>query len=467
MHTRAAPSTVPAPLPHILLPDTRRVNNLTINADLNYGNPGTFDPAKPSPLDTTGLTLVFFNHGSTPITVSDRHVFIELANGDFNTADKTDTLHGNPYRVLRVLPKTQRLLHISPFSGRLPVKRIVYMDGWNICEWKTDLPALQPAATKPKAISRKTLLDFYQAIVKDDVVGVRRGLLRGMRVSELLPEFRQTPLMLAAESDSFRAFNFLLVKGADTHVRDADGKNALYYAVTVGRSGTQNGSPHKRETRHIAMLRALLSRGLSVNDNARNGDTPLMLLARYNMISPERLRFLIHNGADINSLNDQNQSALHIAVDHDLVNMARLLIANGADPNVRDVWGGTPLMLAANVTNPDFALMELLLDKGAAINARDDGGRTPLIHLLWDASSHYIHSYHDNENEEKGPFFTPPGDDCLRLLLRRGADLTAQDKQGNTALSWAKATLVACETDEHRKQAQHVIDILLAAGAKH
>ncbi len=311
--------------------------------------------------------------------------------------------------------------------------------------------ASKPAATNPKPISRNILWNFYQAIEKDDIAGVRKGLQQGIPLNKLLPDYDRTPLMLAASSRAPKTFHSLLDHHANIYIRAPDGTTALHYAAIGG---------------SYSIMRTLLAAGLSMNVRNRVGDTPLMLLTRYNMLEPDRMRFLVRHGADINTLNSENQSALHLAVDNDLMPMTRLLLSIGADPDVRNKWGGTPLMLAANVTNPDVALLQLLLAKGASVNARDNGGRTPLIHLLWDASSHYIHSYRDNEGEQKPPSFTPPREDCLRLLLRKGTNINAQDKQNTTALDWAKLILAKCETDEHRKQAQHVIDILLAAGAK-
>ena len=464
-HTRSAPSTVPTSLPRIVPPNARHANNLAIYADLHYGNPGAFDPAKPSSLDTTGITLSLVNWRSMPIVVSDRHVFIELANGRFNTADQTDTLHGNPYRTLRVVPNTLRLLNISPFSGRLPVKRIVYMDGWNFCEWKTEPAATKPAATKPKPISRQIMGRFCKAIEEDDVAGVRKGLRCGIPINEFLPFYNQTPLMMAAEYASLDVFNFLLAQHADTSVRNVNnysgGITALRYAITGSNNGTET-SRRKAETRRIAMLRMLMARGLRLDERDQNGGTSLMWLVNSRIKLQAIWRFALHNGADINARNDEGESALHLAVS---VEMARLLLDAGADPNIRNKSGATPLILAANIYTLNYSLIQLLLDRGAAINARDDQGRTPLIRLLWDACISYLPTHTDNENEEKPPSFTPPRDDCLRLLLRKGADLNTQDKEGKTALDWAKATLAECETDEHRKQAQHIIDILLGAGA--
>jgi ankyrin repeat protein len=57
----------------------------------------------------------------------------------------------------------------------------------------------------------------------------------------------------------------------------------------------------------------------------------------------------------------------------DVQEVARLLAA-GADPNVKDLDGETPLHIAAEQCNADIA--ELLLKHGADPNARDEHGFT-------------------------------------------------------------------------------------------
>jgi len=82
----------------------------------------------------------------------------------------------------------------------------------------------------------------------------------------------------------------------------------------------------------------------------------------------------------------------------------RLLLANGADPNIHNEAGATPLMWAA----ADAHKTRLLLEHGADVNARSDDGRTPLLIAA-------------------GQF---GNDEVLRLLLDRGADLSARSPAG-------------------------------------
>jgi ankyrin repeat protein len=117
----------------------------------------------------------------------------------------------------------------------------------------------------------------------------------------------------------------------------------------------------------------------------------------------------------------------------------RLLLANGADPNVRNEAGATALMWA--VTDPEKTL--LLLDKGADVNARSDDGRTPLLIAAGQFGSHSIVKLLLDRGASlsvKSPtnigYSTPLseaaliGDEALlRMLIDRGADVKAAGLQ--------------------------------------
>lgn len=91
------------------------------------------------------------------------------------------------------------------------------------------------------------------------------------------------------------------------------------------------------------------------------------------------------------------------------------LLAQGADPNVRDRRGFTPLHLAA--ARGLGEIVQLLLASGADANAAGEGGVTPLHVAVYGGSA-----------------------DVVLLLLEYGADPRARDAGGKTPCDLAKET---------------------------
>ena len=112
-----------------------------------------------------------------------------------------------------------------------------------------------------------------------------------------------------------------------------------------------------------------------VNALAPDGFFPLALAAYFGQ--PGAVRLLLERGADVHATaqNAMRVQALHAAVAGRSVDSVRLLLDGGADPNVRQHGGWTPLMGAA--AHGDDEIVDLLLAHGADAAAANDEGRTP------------------------------------------------------------------------------------------
>lgn len=87
---------------------------------------------------------------------------------------------------------------------------------------------------------------------------------------------------------------------------------------------------------------------------------------------------LIANGADVNAAAGNGSTPLHKAAFYNNLAGAKLLIAKGASVNGgAQTEDGTPLH--ASVANGDYVeVAQLLVDQGADLNAKDALGQTPL-----------------------------------------------------------------------------------------
>jgi ankyrin repeat protein len=113
----------------------------------------------------------------------------------------------------------------------------------------------------------------------------------------------------------------------------------------------------------------------AVNLYADDGFTPLGLACYFGQF--EVARYLVLKGADVNqpSNNGFNVYPLHSATAGNYTNIARMLVDNGAQINVKQQAGATPLHSAAQ--NGNLELLILLLENGAEVNARMEGGKLP------------------------------------------------------------------------------------------
>jgi len=113
----------------------------------------------------------------------------------------------------------------------------------------------------------------------------------------------------------------------------------------------------------------------AINFYAEDGFTPLGLACYFGHF--EVARYLVLKGADVNlpSNNGFKVYPIHSAAAGNYTDIARMLIENNAQVNVRQQAGVTPLHSAAQNGNID--LLILLLEHGADINIRMEGGKLP------------------------------------------------------------------------------------------
>lgn len=98
-------------------------------------------------------------------------------------------------------------------------------------------------------------------------------------------------------------------------------------------------------------------------------NTPLMCAAREGQKNIVKL--LIDNGADPNIKDCIGATALHFALDSGDFAIVALLVNAGVDVNTRDITGGSPLSIAA--ARGYYEIVQLLLSNGADVNARSTG----------------------------------------------------------------------------------------------
>jgi ankyrin repeat protein len=134
-------------------------------------------------------------------------------------------------------------------------------------------------------------------------------------------------------------------------------------------------------TGQTARVRELLAANPSlVNMYAPDGFHPLGLAAFFG--NKETVEALLTAGADVNQQSRESMkvSALHSSAAARRPDIAAMLLAKGANPNLRAEAGVTVLHEVAITGQIDLA--EMLLKHGAEVNANDNSGKTPLAHAI-------------------------------------------------------------------------------------
>jgi ankyrin repeat protein len=182
-------------------------------------------------------------------------------------------------------------------------------------------------------------------------------------------QHRRTPLHHAAAKNRARVVQLLLELGADPNATDATGATALTTA--------------SQENADVVIINDLLAAGASLDfltavNLGRYGEAEAMLRDDPSRIGPDgrdtialhlavnkrnlpSLRWLIAHGVDINAKRpmwDCNHTALHMTIESGAIEIARLLLDAGADPNIRDdKYHATALGWAEFFGRQDFAIL--------------------------------------------------------------------------------------------------------------
>ena len=249
------------------------------------------------------------------------------------------------------------------------------------------------------------------------------------------------PLLMALLNNKLHVARFLLAQGADVNADDFWGRSPLWAAVEFRNLDMNNNDQDSPKDNGVdrapilEVIKELLAAGANVN--ARTRELP----------PPRRWLYSLN---DVSWVDFTGQTPfLRAAFSGDTATM-RLLLQHGADPHVPTLAGTTPLMAAAGVgwvvaqtySESPTALLEavnLCLELGADVNATNSMGLTALLGAVNRGSN-----------------------DIIELLVRRGARLDIQDKEGRTPLRWAEGVFLAAVGAERKPATIALLERLLA-----
>ncbi|EAU31376.1 predicted protein [Aspergillus terreus NIH2624] len=298
-------------------------------------------------------------------------------------------VHGNE--------KAVRVLLTHPFLGR-----------YAALEWLTGL--LKDAVRSRNREIVKMLLDNTYTEITDDLLHMLIFTVEKapLEIVKLLIERSinpntpdcdgQTLLSYAVQRSSPEVVNLFLNRGDNPDSEDALRCTPLIYAVgralgvfeqllicaTLDAKERTDRSTHLFAALRSALevIRLLLDRGCNPNAKDIHGCTPLLYGKGkpYSLVAVMRQMRKVHPNAELHD----GRAPPPFTTEEYLLEMIRLLLEKGGDPNAMDRGGRTPLFHAAGCFSK--SVVGLLLDKGAKVNLTDPKGHSPICHAIarWD-----------------------------------------------------------------------------------
>lgn len=189
-------------------------------------------------------------------------------------------------------------------------------------------------------------------------------------------ELGETPLHEAVKNNKIEKIKKLLKdKGTDINAQDTYGDTPLHLASNNG---------------YLDIVKFLVEKGANINIKSKSGDNPLGEAILYRKL--EVFKFLLEawKNPPIQELND----LLYTASRQGNTEAVSSLIKKGIkNVNIKDDRGNTPLHIAA--LNAHIELAILLIEQGADINAKNNESNTPIDSCASSilCSSHRYHKY--------------------------------------------------------------------------
>jgi len=222
----------------------------------------------------------------------------------------------------------------------------------------------------PSNLNRQDFMGYtplHYAVKKRNITVVKLLIQAGAFLDAVNKQKQNTPLLLAVGLGYKKIASLLSASGANPHVMNSDGYNALHLCMQYNR-------------KDLAEL--LLKTGSRCNIPTAEGDSPLILAIK--MGSMANIKLLLEQPTIASSQDKEHYSELHWAIRRNSIPIFRLLLKSKKfNPNAQTKQGVTLLhLIVTNPKNNYNFLKELLNVPLLEINAQDITGSTALHYAV-------------------------------------------------------------------------------------
>jgi len=232
-------------------------------------------------------------------------------------------------------------------------------DGTTALHWAVQADDIQTAAALIKAGARVTVANrlgvtpLMLAATNGNATMIDALLKAGANPNEASPE-GETVLMTASRAGNPKAVSMLIEAGASVNAIESwRGETALMWAAAENHAGAvklliEHGAAKDAAARTLKFpnVRYNLATHATLPP-PQGGFTALMFAARQGALAAATA--LADAGADLNLQDPDGTPALTVAIVNGHHDVARLLLERGANPNVADAAGMTPLYAAVEL----------------------------------------------------------------------------------------------------------------------